>query len=68
MYNVPVARKVCATCKWWRGNRELSFAGARAPQFVTVKSAAPRGNGCVAWKVDRGAMHQCNRWAQWERM
>ena len=25
MYNVPVARKVCATCKWWRGKRELKW-------------------------------------------
>ena len=23
MYNVPVARKVCATCKWWRGKRDF---------------------------------------------
>ena len=36
MYNVPIARKVCATCKWWRGKREISFVGARQPQFVVV--------------------------------
>lgn len=68
MYNVPVARKVCATCKWWRGAREVSFVGARVPQFITVDSTDPRGHNCAAWKVERAAMHHCNRWVQWERM
>ena len=68
MYNVPVARKVCATCKWWRAPRELEFAGARAPQFVTVDNITPAGHRCAAWKVDRAATHTCNRWTQWERM
>ena len=68
MYNVPVARKVCATCKWWRGKREISFVGARQPQFVVVDNINPAGHVCRAWNVDRGATHQCNRWTQWERM
>ena len=68
MYNVPASRKVCATCKWWRAKRELEFAGARTPQFVTVDNIMPAGHKCAAWKVDRGATHACNRWVQWERM
>ncbi len=68
MYNVPANRKVCATCKWWRAKRELSFAGARTPQFVVVDNIVPRGHTCAAWRVERGATHQCNRWTQWERM
>lgn len=68
MYNVPIAKKVCATCKWWRGNREVNFVGAREPQFVTVDNIAPQGNTCAAWKTDRGATHTCNRWSKWEKM
>lgn len=68
MYNVPVARKVCATCKWWRGKRELKFNGARTPQFVEVDGIMPSGHRCAAWDRDRGATHNCNRWTQWERM
>ena len=68
MYNVPAARKVCATCKWWRGRRELDFAGARAPQFVRVENIRAEGNRCSAWKVERSSTHSCNRWTQWERM
>ena len=68
MYNVPASRKVCATCKWWRGKRELDFVGARTPQFVKVDNIMPAGHMCSAWKVDRGATHNCNRWVQWERM
>ena len=68
MYNVPVARKVCATCKWWRGKREIAFVGARQPQFVVVDNIAPAGHTCHAWNAERGATHQCNRWTQWERM
>ena len=68
MYNVPIARKVCATCKWWRGKREISFVGARQPQFVVVDNISPAGHTCRAWNVDCGATHQCNRWTKWERM
>ena len=67
MYNVPVARKVCATCKWWRGKREVNFIGAREPQFITVAGLIP-GSKCAAWKVERSATHACNRWVKWERM
>lgn len=68
MYNVPVARKVCATCKWWRGERELDFVGAREPQYVKVDGISPVGHTCAAWNKDRAATHQCNRWVKWERM
>ena len=67
MYNVPVARKVCATCKWWRGKRELKFIGGRL-QAVEVDNISPKGHTCRAWNQERGATHQCNRWIQWERM
>ena len=67
MYNVPVARKVCATCKWWRGKRELKFIGGRL-QAVEVDNITPKGHTCRAWNQERGATHQCNRWTQWERM
>ena len=68
MYNVPVARKVCATCKWWRVQRELEFSGAREPRYVVVDNIAPAGHACAAWKTDRSATATCNRWAKWERM
>ena len=68
MYNVPVARKVCATCKWWRVQRELEFSGAREPRYVVVDNITPAGHPCAAWKTDRSATHICNRWAKWERM
>ena len=67
MYNVPTAKKVCAACKWWRGDRELEFAGAREPKFVVVDNIMPQGHRCAAWNTDRGATHACNRWAKWER-
>jgi hypothetical protein len=38
MYNIPVARKVCATCKWWRAERELEFSGAREPRYRRIWS------------------------------
>ena len=68
MYNVPVARKVCATCKWWRARRELEFAGAREPRYVVVDNIAPAGHRCAAGKVERSATHAGNRWVKWERM
>lgn len=68
MYNVPISKKVCATCKWWRANREVNFVGAREPQFVTVDDISPRGKTCAAWKTERAATHTCNRWARWEKM
>lgn len=68
MYNVQIGRKVCATCKWWRGSREISFAGARMPQYVQVDNIVPAGHTCVAWRVERGATHACNRWSKWEKM
>ena len=49
MYNVSVARKVCATCKWWRAERELEFSGAREPRYVVVDNIAPSGHPCAAW-------------------
>ena len=67
MYNVPVSRKVCATCKWWRGSRELKFIGGRL-QTVEVDNINPKGNACRAWNQERGATHQCNRWTLWERL
>ena len=67
MYNVPVARKVCATCKWWRGKRELKFVGGSL-QFVEVDGIMPQGHTCRAWNVERGATNQCNRWVKWEKM
>ena len=51
MYNVPVARKVCATCKWWRGKRELKFVGGSL-QFVEVDGIMPQGHTCRAWNVE----------------
>ena len=68
MYNVPITRKVCATCKWWRGRREVNFVGAREPKYVTVDGIMPRDNNCTAWRVERGATHTCNRWTKWERI
>ena len=68
MYNVPVAMKVCATCKWWRGKREVNFVGASEPQYVTVEGVMVRGTKCAAWKVDRAATASCNRWSKWERI
>ena len=68
MYNVPIARKVCATCKWWRAERELEFAGAREPRYVVVDGLAPSGHPCAAWNTDRSATATCNRWSKWERM
>jgi len=68
MYRVPVDKKVCATCKWWRGKRELAFVGAREPKFIEVEGIMPKGCLCQAWRVERSSMHHCDRWSQWERM
>ena len=68
MYNVQIARKVCATCKWWRADRELEFSGAREPRYVVVDGIAPGGHPCAAWNTDRSATATCNRWVKWERM
>ena len=35
MYKIPIARKKCATCRWWSGRRKLVFVGAN-PQFISV--------------------------------
>lgn len=67
MYNVPVARKVCATCKWWRGGRKLKFIGGNLCA-IEVDGIMPKGHLCRAWNLERGATHTCNRWTQWERM
>lgn len=67
MYNVPIARNVCATCKWWHGGRKVTFAG-RNPAYVTVDGITPRGHGCTAWGKEMGATHTCFRYARWEKL
>ena len=29
MYQIPIAHKNCATCRWWSGRRKLIFVGAK---------------------------------------
>lgn len=68
MYNAPIDKKWCATCKWWRGKREVNFVGARTPQYVTCENNWFKGNRCAAWKVERSPSSSCNRWVKWERI
>ena len=53
-----MARKVCATCKWWRAERELEFSGAHEPRYV-VDNIAPAGRPCAVWEMERSATHTC---------
>lgn len=41
MYNVPASRKVCATCKWWRGSRERRSSLSWTTLSRPVTSAPP---------------------------
>ena len=52
MYNVAVTRKVCATCKWWRAERELVFAGAREPRYVVVDGTTTKIYAPLVLAVD----------------
>ena len=44
MYQIPIAHKKCATCRWWSGRRKLVFVGAN-PQFISVEAMADMKNG-----------------------
>ena len=41
MYQIPIAHKKCATCRWWSGRRKLVFVGAN-PQFIPYLTATLR--------------------------
>ena len=68
MYNVPIDKKWCATCKWWHGKRKVNFVGAAAPIYVTCENNWFKGNRCSAWETDRAASHSCMRWTRWEKL
>ena len=48
MYQIPIAHKKCATCRWWSGLRKLVFVGAN-PQFISVDAMSDMKN-CRAWE------------------
>lgn len=52
MYQLPIAHKNCATCRWWSGRRKLIFVGAN-PQLISVEpiSDLPRiCFHCIKWE------------------
>lgn len=44
MTYVPERWNVCATCKWWRGRRQVKFIAAGAPPQVVVDGIMPGGS------------------------
>lgn len=68
MTYVPERWNVCATCKWWRGRRQVKFIAAGAPPQVVVDGIMPGGSTCVVWNRDRSAMGRCDHWLKWERL
>ena len=66
-FDIPIAHRKCATCRWWSGARELVFIG-RDPKFVRVPAMVAMAP-CGAWpsKKSSSAM-TCMRWSRWERL
>lgn len=55
--------KKCATCRWWQGERQISF-WAQKPFKVKCES---KGN-CAASKAPKAYSGACPRWVAWEKL
>lgn len=67
MAKVPfnVTNKTCATCKWWCGAREVTFA-VNSPLHVKADTAPAK---CMATPtLPRGPGASCPRYQRWEKL
>ena len=55
--------KKCATCRWWQGERQISF-WAQKPFKVKCEI---KGN-CVAIKAPKTCSGTCSKWVAWEKL
>ena len=72
--SVNVNSKVCATCRWWEGPRELGTykrdnKGNVIP--ISINAEGQKQHKCLAGtNPTKGsfALSRCNKWSKWEKL
>jgi hypothetical protein len=60
---VNLTDKKCGTCRWWEGERKITFWGQK-PFKVECET---RGN-CPSVRSTKTALYSCPRWVAWEKL
>ena len=61
---VSITERRCATCRWWPGEREITFLSQRPFKVQSTGNARCQAKGI---SVSGGQSH-CSKWTKWERL
>ncbi len=59
-----ISDKLCATCSYWSGAREIQFVNLK-PHYIKTASGL---QSCLAQNVKKTAGSTCLKWRMWEKI
>jgi len=62
--SIEASKRICATCQYWQGEREVKFITA---QYVRVNYHTGQAY-CAAFKQNKGSGFYCNRYKRWVQL